>query len=83
MPIKMLSQARHWYKGKKYLRNDQFSVDSDKDADDLVALRFAIRVPVPAAPAYASKEMDAAPEPNADLSERGKRHYKRRDMTAE
>lgn len=85
--ISMVSHAKHSYNGKLVMPNQRFSVDTEQDAAELEALRFADRIPEGQEPGrVATRDLKA--EDKADKSDKpdeqgSRRNYTRRDMQAE
>jgi len=84
--IQMISNSRHTYKGRRILVGEQFSVDTQEDADDLSALNFASIVQAPAVVAVAAtdEEDTDTTQTKGHTSQRSRNStYQRRDLTAE
>lgn len=43
MKVLLISTAKHKYKERVIMPNDHFEVDNEQDAEDLIAIRHAIR----------------------------------------
>lgn len=88
-PITMVATCRQMYKGRPLTSGTEFDVADDMEANDMEAVRTAVRKKKVAAPAvadYATREMtptepaDATPAPRKTLTAKGR--HERRDMRA-
>ena len=83
--VKLIATARQKYAGRMVYPGHPFEVDSETEADDLVAMNFARRAPqraelsIPVA-TYSRRDMQAE---TAQVSRRGRRRrYQRSDLNA-
>lgn len=72
--VRLRSTARHLYGGRSIVSGQEFDVDNEQDAEDLIALHFAVRVPVVMTTEQAAALITEPHKP---------RTYRRRDMKAE
>ena len=85
--VLLRAEARQLVQGKLYLRGDLFYVDED-DADDLVAVHFATRVPPKEKPAPAvvtalQLVADESVHPSIERKAPARGRYARRDLRSD
>lgn len=60
-PVEMIATMRQTYNGKALRSGDQFSVPSEAEAADLVAVNMARRAAIAKPPLYETRVLQAAP----------------------